>query len=173
MEQFLRIGSVTQPHGVHGELKVYTLTDDPRRFGDLEEVILEKGPRRETKAIEQVRYFKNMVLLKLEGIDDMDEANRFRSWDIIIPREKGVPLKENEYYTADLIGISVFTEDGKQLGTLKDVIKTGANDVYSVQSDEYGEVLIPAVKACIIDVDVTAARMTVHLLPCLIDEKRR
>ncbi|MEE8886603.1 MAG: ribosome maturation factor RimM [Eubacteriales bacterium] len=173
MEQYLKIGTVTSVHGVHGEVKVYPTTDDPRRFDDLDEVILERQGMREIHAILSVKHIKNMVVLKLSGIDTVEDAQRFRSYDLFIPREKGVPLGENEYYIADMLGMDVFTEDGNHFGKLKDVIQTGANDVYDVRSDDYGEVLIPAIKACIISVDVEKSRMTVHLLPGLVDEKRR
>ena len=169
MEKFLKIGAVTTTHGVRGEMKVFPTTDDPQRFLDLDEVILTNGKQSETHSIVGVKFFKNLVILKLEGIESMDEAVRYRSWDVMIPREKGVPLKENEYYVADVIGMTVWTEDGKLFGTLKDVMETGANDVYVVQTKEHGEVLIPAIKACIMRVNVEEGEMTVHLLPGLID----
>jgi len=169
MEKFLKIGAVTTTHGVRGEMKVFPTTDDPQRFLDLDEVILTNGKQSETHSIVGVKFFKNLVILKLEGIESMDEAVRYRSWDVMIPREKGVPLKENEYYVADVIGMMVRTEDGKLFGTLKDVMETGANDVYVVQTKEHGEVLIPAIKACIMRVNVEEGEMTVHLLPGLID----
>ncbi len=169
MEKFLKIGAVTTTHGVRGEMKVFPTTDDPQRFLDLDEVILTNGKQSETHSIVGVKFVKNLVILKLEGIESMDEAVRYRSWDVMIPREKGVPLKENEYYVADVIGMTVRTEDGKLFGTLKDVMETGANDVYVVQTKEHGEVLIPAIKACIMRVNVEEGEMTVHLLPGLID----
>lgn len=169
MEKFLKIGAVTTTHGVRGEMKVFPTTDDPERFLDLDEVILTNGKQSETHQILGVRFFKNLVILKLEGIGSMDDAVKYRSWDVMIPREKGVPLKENEYYVADVIGMTVRTEDGQIFGTLRDVIETGANDVYAVETQEHGEVLIPAIKACIMKVDVEKGEMTVHLLPGLID----
>lgn len=173
MEKFLKVGAVTAPHGVHGEIRVFPTTDDPGRFDDLDEVILERKSGRETHAVESVKYIKNMVILKLSGIETMDEAQLCRGCSLYVPREKGVPLAENEYYIADMIGMRVYTDDEKIFGRLTDVMQTGANDVYVVHSDEYGEVLIPAIKACIMNVDVEAGRMTVHLIPGLTDEKRR
>ena len=173
MEKFLKVGAVTAPHGVHGELRIFPMTDDPGRFDDLDEVILERRTGRETHRVESVKYIKNMVILKLSGIETMDEAQLCRGCSLYVPREKGVPLAGNEYYIADMIGMQVYTDDGKIFGRLSDVMHTGANDVYIVQTDDYGEVLIPAIKACIMNVDVEAGRMTVHLIPGLIDEKRR
>lgn len=172
MEKFLKVGAVTAPHGVHGELRVFPTTDDPERFDDLDEVILERKSGREAHTVESVKYIKNMVILKLSGIETMDDAQLCRGCGLYVPREKGVPLEENEYYIADLIGMQVFTDDGKAFGKLTDVISTGANDVYAVQTDAYGEVLIPAIKACIMSVNVEAGQMKVHLLPGLINEKK-
>ncbi|MDO4623045.1 MAG: ribosome maturation factor RimM [Eubacteriales bacterium] len=168
MEKFLKIGAVTSTHGVKGEVKVYPTTDDPTRFEDLDEVILTKNSRQEIHEIQSVRYFKNMVILKLKDIDDMTKAETYKTWDIIIPREMGVELEEDEYYQADLIGLEVSTEEGEYLGKLKDVLETGANDVYVVKTEQYGEVLIPAIKACILNVDIEGGKMLVHLLPGLI-----
>lgn len=173
MEQFFHVGTITSPHGVRGDLKVYPTTDDPERFLDLEKVILRKkagGSGEETRKVSNVRFLKNMVILHLEGIPDRNTAELYRQCELYVPREEAVPLDEDEYYIADLIGMEVYREEGR-LGTLRDVMQTGANDVYVVDSPEYGEVLIPAIKACIINVDPAEGRMDVHLLPGLIDER--
>ena len=168
MEEYLKVGVITAPHGVRGEVRVFPTTDDPARFRSLEEVILQKGGRRETHHIDSVKFSKNMVILKLSGIDSMNDAEPFRQWDLMIPRGQGVPLGDDEYYIADLIGMEVLTEEQERLGTITDVMQTGANDVYVVGSDTYGDILIPAIKACILQVSVRENRMTVHLLPGLL-----
>lgn len=173
MEKNLKVGVITSAHGVRGEVKVYPTTDDPERFLDLDAVILEKGGKREEHAIRGVKFFKNMVILKLEGIDSMNDAERFRQCDLMIPREKGVPLAEGEYYQADLIDMEVLLEDGSHFGILRDIIETGANDVYAVETEAYGEVLIPNIKPCIMKVDIEAGTMVVHLLPGLVDLNRK
>ena len=172
MEQFFHVGTITSPHGVRGEVKVYPTTDDPERFLDLKTVILRKRENEPGKVygIARVHFLKNMVLLQLEGIDDRNTAELFRGYELYVPREDALPLHEDEYYIADLIGMDVYTETEK-LGVLKDVMQTGANDVYVVRSGRYGEVLIPAIKACIMKVDVACGRMDVHLLPGLINER--
>ena len=172
MEQFFHVGTITSPHGIRGDVKVYPTTDDPERFFDLETVILKKNENDSGKVcgISQVRFMKNMVLMRIEGVDDRNAAELLRGWELYVSRENALPLGENEYYVADLIGMEVYTEKGL-LGTLTDVMQTGANDVYCVQSQRYGEVLIPAIKPCIIKVDVAEGRMQVHLLPGLIDER--
>ncbi len=117
--------------------------------------------------MESARFFKNMVLLKWKGIDNRDDAERYRGSALFVPREDAVPLQENEYFIADLIGLSVFTEDGEALGELTDVLQTGANDVYEVTTEKKKKILIPAIRDCILQVDVEAGRMEVHLLPGL------
>ena len=175
MEQFFHVGTITSPHGVKGDVKVYPTTDDPERFLDLEKVIIGKkgqeAASREVRAVSHVRFLKNMVILHLEGIPDRNAAETYRQWELYVPREDAVPLEENEYYIADLIGMCVYSEEGL-LGTLREVMQTGANDVYVVDSPVHGEVLIPAIKACIIKVDPADGRMDVHLLPGLIDERK-
>lgn len=168
MEDYLKIGVITAPHGVRGEVRVFPTTDDPGRFRLLEEVILQSGNRRETHQIGSVKFSKNMVILKLSDIDSMNDAEPYRQWELLIPREQAVPLGENEYYIADLIGMEVLTDSMERLGIITDVMQTGANDVYVVRSDAYGEVLIPAIRDCILQVAVEENRMTVHLLPGLL-----
>ena len=129
-----------------------------------------QGTPGETPGRQGVKFFKNLVIVKFQGIDDISQVETWRGAELYVERKDAVPLKENEYYIADLLGMKVCTEDGALLGSLKDVISTGANDVYAVDSEKYGEVLIPAIKQCIMGVDVTSGVMTVHLLPGLIDE---
>lgn len=170
MEEFLKVGVVTSTHGLRGEVKVFPTTDDPERFRKLKDVWLERQGNREKLRIGSVKFFKNLVIVKFQGIDDISQVETWRGAELYVERKDAVPLKENEYYIADLLGMKVCTEDGALLGSLKDVISTGANDVYAVDSEKYGEVLIPAIKQCIMGVDVTSGVMTVHLLPGLIDK---
>ena len=174
MEQFFHVGTITSPHGVRGEVKVYPTTDDPERFLDLKQVILRKKENDpgETRGIRKVHFLKNMVLLHLDGVEDRNAAELLRGLELYVPREDAVPLQEDEYFIADLIGMKVFS-DGEEFGVLKDVLQTGANDVYAVMSPRFGEVLIPAIKPCIINVDIVEGRMDVHLLPGLIDESEK
>lgn len=174
VEQFFHVGTITSPHGVRGDVKVFPTTDDPERFLDLDKVILRKNGReagQEIREISNVRFIKNMVILHLEGVPDRNAAELYRQWELYVPREDAVPLSEDEYYIADLVGMKVYREEGF-LGTLREVMQTGANDVYVVDSPEWGEVLIPAIKACIMKVDPAEGRMDVHLLPGLIDERK-
>ncbi len=163
------MGVITSPHGVHGEVKVFPTTDETDRFSDLETVFVDLPQGPEERDVERVRYHKNMVILKLSGIESMDDAEKYRKCDLLITRDQALPLAENEFYIADLIGLSVETDEGESLGVLKEVIQTGANDVYLVKSPRYGEVLIPVIKDCAIHTDLAEKKMTVHLLPGLLD----
>lgn len=166
MEQFLRVGVISRPHGLHGLVKVHPTTDDPRRFDKLSQVLLRTSKGDLSVKIRNVSYFKGQVLLAFEGYDSIESVEGLRNVAIMVSREDAIPLEEGEYYIADLIGLSVETDEGEHLGELTDVLETGANDVYVVDKTD-GQILIPAIKDCILDVDIEAGRMIVHLLPGL------
>lgn len=168
MEDFLKVGVLTTTHGVRGEVKVYPTTDDAERFLDLSYVLLDTGKEMRRLDIQNVKFFKNLAILKFEGIDNINDIEMYKGRDLWIPREEGQELYEDEYYVADLLGMQVVLEDGSMFGTLKDVMETGANDVYVVSTKERGEVLLPAIKECILDVDLEKNVMTVHLMKGLI-----
>ena len=169
MEQLLRVGVVTTPHGVRGEVKVFPTTDDAERFKKLKSVILDLGREKRTLEIEQVRFFKNLAILKFKGRDSMNDVEGFRKKDLLVTREQAVELSEDEYFIADLIGLSVVDEDGERLGTLSDVLQTGANDVYVVKTEAGKELLLPAIGECVLKVDLAAQEMTVHVMDGLLD----
>lgn len=169
MEQLLQVGVITQTHGVHGEVKVFPTTDDPERFLDLEYVFLDTGREKKKLIIQSVKFFKQFVILKFKGINNINDIEKYKRCALLVDRENAVELEEDEYFIADMIGMDVLTEDGEIFGTLKDVIETGANDVYIVNSKKHGEVLIPAIKECILDVNVKEGKMLVHLMEGLID----
>ena len=168
MEDLLKVGVITTTHGVRGEVKVYPTTDEPERFLDLEYVLLDTGKELRRLDIKNVRFFKNLVILKFDGIDNINDIEKYKGRDLWIPREEAQELDEDEYYIADLLGMKVLLEDGSEFGTLKNVMETGANDVYIVDSVEHGEVLLPAIKECILDVDIEKNTMTVHLMKGLV-----
>lgn len=168
MEQLLKVGVITSAHGVRGEVKVFPTTDDSARFKELESVMLDTGKEFLTLEIQNVKFFKQFVILKFKGFDNINEIEKYKRCALFVDREHAVPLEEDEYFIADMLGMEVMTEDGNVLGELKDVIETGANDVYVVDSRLHGEVLIPAIKECILDVDVEEQKMKVHLMEGLI-----
>lgn len=167
MEQYLQVGIISSTHGIRGEVKVFPTTDDPARFKVLKNVILDTGKEQIPMEIQGVKFFKQFVIVKFKGIDNINDIEKHKGKSLLVTRENASPLEENEYYIADLIGMTVFTEDG-EFGVLKDVIETGANEVYVVDSKEHGEVLIPAIHDCILDVNVEEQTMKVHLLDGLI-----
>lgn len=168
MEDLLQVGVITQTHGIRGEVKVFPTTDDVNRFKKLKKVLLDTGKKTLPLEIQSVKFFKQFVILKFKGYDDINQMERYRRCPLLVTREDAVPLEEDEYFIADLIGMEVDTEDGVYFGKLKDVISTGANDVYVICRDSGDEVLIPAIKECILEMDVTAGKMKVHLLEGLL-----
>ena len=168
MEDLLKVGVITTTHGVRGEVKVYPTTDDAERFLDLDYVMLDTGKEYRRLDIKNVRFFKNLAILKFDGIDNINDIEKYKGCSLWIPREEAQELEEDEYYIADLIGMDVVLEDGSKFGTLKDVMETGANDVYVVEDAKGEEILLPAIRECILDVDVEKNIMTIHLMKGLI-----
>lgn len=168
MEQMLRVGVITSTHGVRGEVKVFPTTDDAKRFKTLKKVILD-GREPLELSIEQVKFFKNMVILKFKGYDNINDVETWRQRDLLITRDQAVELKEDEYFITDLTGLTVVNEEEAVLGRVKDVLETGANDVYVVELTGGKELLLPAIKDCILNVDLEGGRMKVHVLDGLMD----
>lgn len=148
-------------------MKVFPTTDDPARFKKLKQVILDDGKQQIDLEIASVKFFKNMVILKFKGIDNINDVEKYRRATLLVTRENAVPLAENEYFIADLIGLSAVSDEGEELGTITDVLQTGANDVYVVTTPQKEEILVPAIRECILAVDLDARRMQLHLLPGL------
>lgn len=167
MEDMLQVGVITQTHGIKGEVKVFPTTDDAQRFKKLKKVTLDNGKERRELEITSVKFFKNLVILKFKGIDDINEVEKYKKAALFVIREDAVPLGENEYFIADLIGLRVVSEEGEELGTLDDVLQTGANDVYVVKNDKGEEILVPAIKDCVKNVDIDGGEIILHLLPGL------
>lgn len=168
MEKQLQVGVISSTHGVRGEVKVFPTTDNASRFKHLKKVYLDTGREQIPLEIQNVKFFKQFAILKFKGIDNINDIEKYKGKSLLIDREDAVELDEDEYYIADMIGMEVYTEDGCLFGTLKDVMETGANDVYIVDSKDNGEVLIPAIRDCILDVDVEKNRMMIHLMEGLI-----
>lgn len=169
MEDLLQVGIITSTHGVRGEVKVYPTTDDPRRFRRLKEVVLDTGREKLNLEIEGVKFFKQFVILKFKGLDNINDIEKYRQKSLYVTRKNAVRLQRDEYFIADLIGLKVQDEDGTELGTVKDVIETGANDVYEVEMADGRSLLLPAIKQCILNVDVENGTMQVHVLEGLLD----
>ena len=169
MEQLLRVGVISSTHGVRGEVKVYPTTDEVNRFKKLKNVVLDTGKEHLKLEVSGVKFFKNQVILKFKGIDNINDIEKYKGKDLLVNREDAVALEENENYVADLIDLKVVTDEGQVLGVLAEVMETGANDVYVVETEDGKELLLPAIRDCILDVDLETEVMTVHILPGLLD----
>lgn len=168
MEDLLRVGVVTSPHGVHGEVKVYPTTDDVKRFSRLKNAILETKSGNVNVHIKSVKYFKNMVILGFEEYTTMNDAETLRQCNLYVTRDNAVKLEKDEYYIADLIDINVIDENKNLSGVLKDVLQTGANDVYVIELADKRELLLPAIKDCILDVNIEERIMKINILDGLL-----
>lgn len=169
MEDLLRVGIISSTHGICGEVKVFPTTDDTGRFKILKQVILDTGKEKIDLEIERVKFFKQFVILKFKGIDNINDVEKYRGKDLLVTRENAIPLEEGEYFITDLIGLEVISDEGEELGILKDVLQTGANDVYIVERKNGKELLLPAIKQCILQTDLENGVMTVHVLDGLMD----
>ena len=170
MNNWFEIGIIVKPQGIAGEMRVLPTTDDPERFGLLKEVLVRfpKG-QDETYKIVSTRLHKGLVLLKLEGITDRNAAEKMTRGVLLIPPEQAIPLNADEYFIRDLIGLTVQTESGEAIGTIKDVFPTGANDVYTVQNEDGKTFMIPAIKDVVRAVSMESRTMTVRLLDGLLE----
>ncbi len=169
MDDLLQVGAITQPHGIHGEVKVFPTTNDVRRFKKLKEVILDTGKEKKLLEIEGVKFFKQYAILKFKGFDSINDIEKYKGKPLLVTRENAVRLGRDEYFIADLIGLAVYDDQDQYLGVLTNVIETGANDVYEVMFEDGRQVLFPAIKQCILDVDLENRKMKVHIMDGLLD----
>jgi 16S rRNA processing protein RimM len=180
MEEYFQVGIITSTHGLRGEVKVYPTTDDARRFKRLKEVILmPPGDGQDYTAdrisaayclkVESVRFFKQFVILKFEELGRIEDVEKYCRYSLLVNRKDAVRLSKDEYYVADLIGLVVRDEDGTEIGTLRDVMETGANDVYVISLNTGKELLLPAIKQCVLEVNIAEGFIRIHILDGLLD----
>ncbi len=172
MEELYQVGSITQTHGIKGEVKVFPLTDDISRFKNMKNLLLDGGKDGYINLeVENMRPQKNLVILKFKGIDNINDIEKYKGKGLYVTKENRVALKNDEYFIADLIGCDVFTDEAPdtKFGVISDVMETGANDVYDIELVNGGNVLLPAIKECILKVDIEANRIDIHLLKGLMD----
>lgn len=168
MEDFFQVGIITSPHGVRGEVKVFPTTDDVKRFKRLKEVILDTGKERLNLEIEGVKFVKQFAVLKFRGYDSMNDVEGLRQKPLFVPRENAVRLGRDEYFIADLMGLRVLDEEEREIGILREVMETGANDVYAIDLEDGRELLLPAIRQCVLAVDVEAGFIKIHILDGLL-----
>ncbi len=163
MEEYLQVGAIANTHGVHGEVKVFPTTDDVNRFKKLKQVRLQKRNETLDLTVTQVRFFKNLVILKFKGYDRIEDVEGWMGLPLLVHRKDAVSCEKDEYFIADLIGLAVY-EGESFIGTLTDVLQTGANDVYVVSKEGEADLLLPAIGECIRQVDLKKKTMEVHVL---------
>lgn len=169
MEDLLQVGIITGTHGLKGEVKVFPTTDDKERFKDLTQVFIQaKDGSLVEQKVDKCLFFKQFVFVRFEGLDDINDVEQFKRCPMLVTREHAVPLEEDEYFIADLVGLTIVEDSGVTIGKLINVIETGANDVYEVKTEDGGTVLLPAIKDCILDVDMEEGIILVHILKGLI-----
>lgn len=169
MQEYFEIGQIINTFGIKGLVKVNPFTDDITRFEKLKTVYVVKNKNMTEIEIEQVKYHKNMVLLKLKGIEDMNSAERLKGCFLKIHRKDAIELPEDTYFIADIIGSEVITDKGEHLGKVDDIYSTGSKDIYVVKNELGKQILLPSIKEVILDIDIKKQIVTVHLLEGLVD----
>ena len=171
MQEKLRVGTVVTTHGLKGEVKVYPTTDDPDRFYDLKTVFLDRSGSMENMLqleVQNVRFFKNLAIVKFKDYDNIDDVIPFRKGELYVDRKVPIPLAEGEYFVGDIIGCRVLDEEDKELGTVKEFLETGANDVMLVKTSGK-DLMIPYCDPFILEKAPEEGYIRVHLIPGLLD----
>ncbi len=168
MQEYLEVGQIVNTFGIKGQVKVVPFTDDINRFDELKEIYIEKKDELQLVKIETVNYSKNVVILKLEGINSMEEANKYRNCYLKIDRKNAKKLPKGTYFIADLIGLEVYTDEGKLLGKVDDIYNTGSKDIYVIKDNLGKQILLPSIKEVIKQVDLENKKIIVHIIEGLI-----
>lgn len=168
MQEYFEIGQIVNTFGVKGFVKVKPFTDDVEQFETLGKILVVKNKETVEMEIQEVKYHKDMILLKLKGIEDMTMAEKYKGCYIKIHRSNARNLEEGEYFIADIIGSDVYTDTEQYLGKVDDIYNTGSNDIYVVKDELGKQILIPAIKDVLLDIDVEKQKVIVHLLKGLV-----
>lgn len=168
MQKYFEVGQIVNTFGVKGMLKVKPFTDDVERFEELKKVYICKKEKLEEVEIEEVKYHKDMVLLKVKGIEDMNEAEKVKGLYLKIDRKNAKKLPKDTYFIADLLGLEVYSDTGELLGKVDDIFRTGANDVYVVKNENGKQLLLPGIPDVIKEIDLEKEKIIVHILKGLI-----
>lgn len=169
MEKYLEIGQIVNTFGIKGQVKIVPFTDDITRFDELKEIYVEKKNELKLFQIEQVNYKKNMVILKLKGIETVEEAEKLRNCYLKIDRKDAKKLPKDTYFIVDLIGLDVYTDEGKLIGKVDDIYNAGSSDIYVVKDELGKQILLPAIKDVLKEVDLENQKIIVHLIKGLVD----
>ena len=167
-KEYFEIGQIVNTIGIKGFVKVNPFTDNINRFDDLKSVLVVKNDQTEEYFIEEVRYYKHLVQLKFKGIDDIRDAEKLKGAYLKVHRKDAVKLPEGSYFIADLIGIDVYTTENEHLGTLEDIFSTKSNDVYVVKNDLGKQILIPAIKTVVKEINLENRKIIINVIEGLI-----
>lgn len=168
MQGNLEIGQIVNTFGIKGFVKVNPFVDDILRFDDLEKVYIRRNKEIKELQVEEVKYHKNMVLVKFKGVDKVEDAELLRNFYLEVDRENAIELEEGEYFIADLLGMNVLTEENEELGKLEDIFNAGSSDIYVVKTEEGKQILLPAISEVIKEINLKENKIIVHLLEGLI-----
>lgn len=168
MKERLEVGQIVNTFGIKGFVKVYPYVDDIKRFDNLKTIYLKSKNKENKFEIEEVKYQKNVVLLKFKGIDTIEQAEVLRNSYIEIERKDAVKLEEGQYFIADLLGLDVFADTGEKLGTLDDIYNTGSSDIFVVKNELGKQFLLPHIDEVIKNIDLENGKITVHIIDGLI-----
>lgn len=168
MQEFLEIGQIVNTFGIKGIVKVKPFTDDITRFDDLEKVYVETNKTKKQYEIEEVKYHKDMVLIKFKGIDKIEEAELLRNSYLKINRQDEPKLENGTYYIVDLIGLDVYSDEGNLLGKVDDIFNNGSCDIYAIKDELGKQLLLPAISDVIKEINLEENRIVVHIIKGLI-----
>jgi 16S rRNA processing protein RimM len=171
MTESFQVGVIASTHGLAGEVNVFPTTQDPDRFKKLKKVTLHTQKGEEILLdVVSARFFKKFVIVKFKQFNNINEVEKFRGCELTIDRKDAIKLEKGEYYCADLIGLTIVDEEGAELGTLTEILQTGANDVYEMTlKDSEEKIYIPAIKDCVKEIDIDAGKITIHVMPGLLN----
>lgn len=165
MEKYLEIGQIVNTFGIKGMVKIKPFTENTKkRFDNLKKVYIKTKKEKKEYEIEEIKYHKEMVLAKFKGIETIEEAEKFRNSYLLINRENEKPLEKGTYYIVDMVGLEVYTDEGEKLGILDDIFNSGSSDIYVVKNELGKQILLPAIKEVIKNIDMENRKITVHLI---------
>ena len=170
MTDRFQVGVIASTHGLKGEVNVFPTTEDPNRFKKLKKVTLHTQRGEEIELdVQSARFFKKFVIVKFKQFNNINEVEKFRGCELTIDRKDAIKLEAGEYYCADLIGLTIVDEDGTELGTLTEILQTGANDVYEMtRKDSEEKIYIPAIKECVKEIDIEGRKIVIHVMDGLL-----
>jgi len=168
MKERLEVGQIVNTFGIKGFVKIYPYVDDISRFDNLKKVHIKSKKDEKELQIEEVKYQKNMVLVKFKGIERIEDAEKLRNYYVEINRADAIPLEEGQYFIADLLGLDVYLDTGEKLGILEDIYNTGSSDIYVVKNELGKQFLLPYIDEVVKQINLEEGKIIVHIIEGLI-----